>query len=80
MTESENGRPDREILIEVNDLKMHFPIRRGVLKRQVGAIRAVDGITFEIWLIARDCSDKLLAEKACSTISSITSPSKESPF
>ena len=45
----ENGRPNREVLIEVNDLKMHFPIRRGVLKRQVGAIRAVDGITFEIY-------------------------------
>lgn len=49
MTESVNGRHDQEVLIEVNDLKMHFPIRRGVLKRQVGAIRAVDGITFEIY-------------------------------
>ncbi|WP_420641162.1 ABC transporter ATP-binding protein [Candidatus Leptofilum sp.] len=49
MTESENGRHNREVLIEVNDLKKHFPIRRGVLKRQVGAIRAVDGISFEIY-------------------------------
>ncbi|GJM40019.1 MAG: ABC transporter ATP-binding protein [Ardenticatenaceae bacterium] len=49
MTDSENGRSSREILIEVNDLKKHFPIRRGILKRQVGAIRAVDGISFAIY-------------------------------
>jgi oligopeptide transport system ATP-binding protein len=49
MTESANGRDTREVLIEVDDLKMHFPIRRGILKRQVGAIRAVDGISFEIY-------------------------------
>ncbi len=56
MTHSENGHDsenhdslNREILIKVDDLKMHFPIRRGVLKRQVGAIRAVDGITFDIY-------------------------------
>ena len=49
MTESANGRDTREVLIEVKDLKMHFPIRRGILKRQVGAIRAVDGISFEIY-------------------------------
>jgi oligopeptide transport system ATP-binding protein len=56
MTQSENGHDsenhdslNREVLIKVDDLKMHFPIRRGVLKRQVGAIRAVDGITFDIY-------------------------------
>ncbi|MCK6579365.1 MAG: dipeptide ABC transporter ATP-binding protein [Anaerolineae bacterium] len=35
-------------LLEVNDLKMHFPIRRGVLKRTVGYVRAVDGISFAV--------------------------------
>lgn len=51
MTQSENGHDDlnRDVLIKVDDLKMHFPIRRGVLKRQVGAIRAVDGISFDIY-------------------------------
>jgi oligopeptide/dipeptide ABC transporter ATP-binding protein len=39
--------PDR-VLVRVTDLKKHFPIRRGVLRRQVGAVRAVDGLTFDI--------------------------------
>jgi len=35
-------------LLEVNDLKTHFPIRAGVLQRPVGWVRAVDGVSFEI--------------------------------
>jgi oligopeptide transport system ATP-binding protein len=36
-------------LIQVRNLKMHFPITRGLLfQRKVGAIKAVDGISFEI--------------------------------
>jgi oligopeptide/dipeptide ABC transporter ATP-binding protein len=36
-------------LIEVRDLVKHFPIRRGVvIQRQVGAVQAVDGVTFDI--------------------------------
>ena len=37
-----------EILLKVEDLKMHFPIYRGVFQRQVGAVRAVDGISFNV--------------------------------
>lgn len=37
-----------EILLKVEDLKMHFPIYRGVFQRQVGAVRAVDGISFDV--------------------------------
>ena len=40
--------PDQEALIKVNDLVMHFPILAGVLQRQVGVVRAVDGISFDI--------------------------------
>ena len=37
------------VLVKVRDLKMHFPITQGiVIQRQVGAIKAVDGITFDI--------------------------------
>jgi oligopeptide transport system ATP-binding protein len=39
---------DHDVLLRVDDLKMHFPIRRGVLQRVVGAVKAVDGITFEV--------------------------------
>ena len=41
---TENG-----VIVQVRDLKMHFPITQGiVIQRQVGAIKAVDGITFDI--------------------------------
>jgi oligopeptide transport system ATP-binding protein len=36
------------VLLRVEDLQMHFPIYRGVIQRQVGAVRAVDGISFNV--------------------------------
>jgi peptide/nickel transport system ATP-binding protein len=41
------GRAE-DILLEVKNLKMHFPILRGLLRRTVGHIRAVDGVNFSI--------------------------------
>ena len=35
-------------LVEVRDLKMHFPIFGGLLRRRLGSIKAVDGISFDI--------------------------------
>ncbi|CAG0977281.1 partial Glutathione import ATP-binding protein GsiA, partial [Rhodocyclaceae bacterium] len=35
-------------LLEVDDLAVHFPIRRGLFKRTVGQVRAVDGITLRL--------------------------------
>ncbi|HJT56352.1 MAG TPA: oligopeptide/dipeptide ABC transporter ATP-binding protein [Ktedonobacteraceae bacterium] len=36
-------------LVDIRDLKMHFPLTRGiVLQRVVGYVRAVDGVTFSI--------------------------------
>jgi len=40
---SENG-----VLVRVVNLKKHFPITGGLLARQVGAVKAVDGVSFEI--------------------------------
>jgi len=38
-----------QVLIEAKDLKVHFPVHKGaVLKRKVGDIKAVDGISFRI--------------------------------
>ncbi|QKY15981.1 oligopeptide/dipeptide ABC transporter ATP-binding protein [Halorubrum sp. CBA1229] len=37
-----------EPLLSVRDLEKHYPIRKGLLNRQVGAARAVDGISFDI--------------------------------
>jgi oligopeptide transport system ATP-binding protein len=38
-----------DTLLKVVDLKMHFPIYRGVFQRQVGAVHAVDGVSFEVY-------------------------------
>jgi oligopeptide/dipeptide ABC transporter ATP-binding protein len=35
-------------VLEVKDLKKHFPVRKGLLRRTVGHVYAVDGITFTI--------------------------------
>ncbi|WP_433077067.1 ABC transporter ATP-binding protein [Dactylosporangium sp. CA-052675] len=35
-------------LLKVEGLAKHFPIRKGVLRRQVGAVRAVDGVDLEL--------------------------------
>ncbi|MCP5100206.1 MAG: ABC transporter ATP-binding protein, partial [Chloroflexi bacterium] len=37
------------ILLKVRNLKKHFPIRSGLLRRQSGAVQAVDGINFDIY-------------------------------
>ena len=38
-----------DALVSVTDLTKHFPIMKGVFRRQVGAVRAVDGISFDIF-------------------------------
>jgi peptide/nickel transport system ATP-binding protein len=35
-------------LLQVKDLRVHFPIRKGVLQRVVGQVKAVDGVSLEI--------------------------------
>ncbi len=47
------GRPEpveagAATLIETTDLKVHFPIKRGVLKRTVDHVRAVDGVSLKV--------------------------------
>jgi len=36
------------VLLTVSGLKKHYPIRRGVIRRQVGTVKAVDGISFQV--------------------------------
>jgi ABC-type microcin C transport system duplicated ATPase subunit YejF len=36
------------VLLEVQDLKVYFPVRRGLLRRTVGHVKAVDGVSFEL--------------------------------
>jgi len=37
-----------KVLLKVDNIKKHYPIRRGFLSRVVGQVRAVDGVSFEI--------------------------------
>ncbi len=40
--------PQSAVLLQVSDLQVHFPIRKGILQRTVGQVRAVDGVSLEI--------------------------------
>ncbi len=41
---------DPEPLLRVRDLKVHFPVSKGVLvQRRIGAVRAVDGVSFDVF-------------------------------
>jgi oligopeptide/dipeptide ABC transporter ATP-binding protein len=42
------GQPTREALLSVTGLQKHFPIRRGLLQRRIGAVQAVDGLDFSV--------------------------------
>ncbi len=35
-------------LLSVRDLKTHFPVKRGILQRTVGHVKAVDGVSFDL--------------------------------
>ena len=41
-----NGETD--IVLEVSNLKKHFPVHAGFLQRRVGSVLAVDGVSFQI--------------------------------
>lgn len=47
-TLSPTGGTANHVLVKVEGLKKHFPVRRGILQRQVGAVKAVDGVSFEV--------------------------------
>ncbi len=40
--------PDAPVVIEARDLKVHFPIQRGFLRRTVGYVKAVDGVSLQV--------------------------------
>jgi peptide/nickel transport system ATP-binding protein len=50
------------VLLRVEDLKVHFPIRKGVLQRAVAHVKAVDGVSFEI---RRGQTLALVGESGC---------------
>jgi peptide/nickel transport system ATP-binding protein len=49
-------------MLEVNDLKVHFPIRKGILQRTTGYVKAVDGVSLSI---ASGRTVALVGESGC---------------
>ena len=50
-TETAGARPGQqgEILLRIEGLKKYFPVTRGLLRRHVGDVHAVDGVTFDVY-------------------------------
>ena len=55
-----DGTPPR--LLEVHDLKVYYPVRKGVLQRVVDRVKAVDGVSFEL---AKGRTLALVGESGC---------------
>ena len=51
-----------EVLLSVTDLKVHFPIHKGVFRRTVGHVYAVDGVSMRI---PHGCTQALVGESGC---------------
>ena len=46
--QSKTNPPEKDVMLEVRNLKQYFPIRAGLMQRVVGNVKAVDGISFTI--------------------------------
>ncbi len=51
-----------DTLLQVRDLKVHFAVKRGLLQRTVGTVKAVDGVSFDV---ARGTTLGLVGESGC---------------
>ncbi len=59
---TDRGRAEPPPLLDVRDYKVYFPIRRGLLKRVAGYVKAVDGISFSL---AAGRTMALVGESGC---------------
>lgn len=74
MTNSTTAQP----LLSVRDLKVHFPVRAGVLQRVVDHVKAVDGVSFDVprgktvGLVGESGSGKTTTGRAIAQLAPIT--------
>ena len=59
---SSTAKQDQPILLEVKNLKTWFPVRRGILQRTVGHVKAVDDVSF---FVRRGETLGLVGESGC---------------
>ena len=50
MSDSADSTTDkcRDVLLDVKGLKKYYPVKKGILKRTIGYVKAVDGVDFTI--------------------------------
>ena len=53
---------DPQYILQVKDLKKHFPIKGGMISKTVGHVKAVDGVTFNL---KRGTTMGLVGESGC---------------
>ncbi len=51
MTQERPAEPKAtaNVILDVEDLKIHFPVYGGLIQKQVGAVKAVDGVSFQVF-------------------------------
>ncbi|CAM5423060.1 ABC transporter ATP-binding protein [Thauera mechernichensis] len=49
LTAVAEGARSRQPVLEIRDLSVHFPVRKGVLKRKVAELKAVDGLSLRLY-------------------------------
>ena len=59
---NDNAGSEKSVLLDVKGLKKYFPIRRGLLQRTVGQVKAVDDVTF---FLNRGETLSLVGESGC---------------
>ena len=62
MNETVNPARENDYILQVKDLKKHFPIKGGLLGRTTGYVKAVDGVTFNL---RRGSTMGLVGESGC---------------
>src|SRR5450759_503 len=58
----------KSVLLDVKGLKKYFPIRRGLLQKTVGQVKAVDGVSF---VVNRGETLSLVGERGCGKTTSL---------
>ena len=51
-----------DVILDIQDLKMYFPVTRGLLRKKVADVKAVDGVNFKL---KRDETLGLVGESGC---------------
>ena len=74
---------DKRLLLEVKNLKVHFPIHAGIFQRKVATVKAVDGVSFTMYrgetlgLVGESGCGKTTVGRTIVNITKIMSPDAE---